>query len=83
VGKELRGEDSSGDLTNVQYKSVWHYHNESPLHNEYILTKNLIKNKRNRKVNLQNKTICKHRDPKILIRCSKYSQIIIKREMLY
>jgi hypothetical protein len=29
-GRELRGLNSGGDLTNVQYKPVWNCHNESP-----------------------------------------------------
>jgi hypothetical protein len=36
----LRGRDGGDDLTNVQYKSIWNCHNESPLYNKYILIKN-------------------------------------------
>jgi hypothetical protein len=39
VGRRLRGRDSGGDRTNVQYKPIWNCHNESPLYNEYILIK--------------------------------------------
>jgi hypothetical protein len=37
MGRELKGRDGGGDLTNVQYKPVWNGHNEFPLYNEYIL----------------------------------------------
>jgi hypothetical protein len=33
------GEDSGGNLTNVQCKAIQNCHNESPLYNEYILIK--------------------------------------------
>jgi hypothetical protein len=36
----LRGRDSGGDLTNVQYKPIWNCHNESPLYNKYNLMVN-------------------------------------------
>jgi hypothetical protein len=39
VGKGSRGRDSRSDLTNVQYKPIWNYHNESPLYNKNILIK--------------------------------------------
>jgi hypothetical protein len=39
VWRKLRGRDSKGDLPNVQYKPIWNCHNESPLLNEYILSK--------------------------------------------
>jgi hypothetical protein len=42
VGIGLRGRDSRGDLTNVQYKPTWNCHNESPLYNEHTLIKNGI-----------------------------------------
>jgi hypothetical protein len=29
--------DPGGDLTNVQYNSIWNFHNDSPLFNQYIL----------------------------------------------
>jgi hypothetical protein len=38
AGKELRGRDSKGDLTNVQYKPIWNCHSEFSLYYEYILT---------------------------------------------
>jgi hypothetical protein len=31
AGRESRGRDSGSDLTNVQYKLIWNYHNEFPL----------------------------------------------------
>jgi hypothetical protein len=40
VGKGLRGRVGGDDLTNVQYKLIQNCHNESLLHNEYILIKN-------------------------------------------
>jgi hypothetical protein len=43
VARESRGRDSGGDLTNVQYKPTWNYHNESSLYKEYILIKKLMK----------------------------------------
>jgi hypothetical protein len=39
VRKGSRGGDGGGDLTNVQYKSVWNCHTSCPLYNEYILKK--------------------------------------------
>jgi hypothetical protein len=45
-----RGSRSSGsDLTNVQYKPIWNYHNESPLYNEYILILKKGNNNNNKK----------------------------------
>jgi hypothetical protein len=41
-GRGLRGRDDEGNVTNVQYKSNWNCHYESPLYNEYILIKNKI-----------------------------------------
>jgi hypothetical protein len=35
----LTWRDGGGDLTNAQYKPIWHCHNETPLCNEYILIK--------------------------------------------
>jgi hypothetical protein len=43
AGRGLSGRDGEGDLTNVQYKSTWNYHNESPLYNKYILIKKIKK----------------------------------------
>jgi hypothetical protein len=43
VGKGLRGRDNGGDLTNVQYKPIWNCDNESPLYNESILIKLILK----------------------------------------
>jgi hypothetical protein len=37
--RRLRGRDSGGHLTNMQYKPIWNCHNESPLYNKYILVK--------------------------------------------
>jgi hypothetical protein len=37
AGKELRGRDNGGDITNVQYKPDQNCHYESPPYNEYIL----------------------------------------------
>jgi hypothetical protein len=43
VGKELRGRDEGGNVTNVQCKSNRNCHYESPPpNNEYILIKNLL-----------------------------------------
>jgi hypothetical protein len=42
-GEGLRGRDNEGITNNVQYKSNWNCHYESPLYNEYILIK-IIKN---------------------------------------
>jgi hypothetical protein len=39
AGRELCGGESRGNLTNVQCKSIWNWHNESPLRNEYMLIK--------------------------------------------
>jgi hypothetical protein len=35
----LMGRDNGGNVYNVQYKSNWNCHYESPLYNEYILIK--------------------------------------------
>jgi hypothetical protein len=35
----FEGRDGGDDVTNVQYKPIQNCHNESPLHNEYILIK--------------------------------------------
>jgi hypothetical protein len=40
AGKGSRRRDGGDNLTNVQKKPIWNYHNESPLYNEYILIKN-------------------------------------------
>jgi hypothetical protein len=32
--------DGRGNLTNVQYKAIWNWHNESFLYNEYYANKN-------------------------------------------
>jgi hypothetical protein len=37
--EEVEVERQRGDLTNVQYKSIWNCHNESSLYNEYTLIK--------------------------------------------
>jgi hypothetical protein len=42
-----RGRDDRGDVTNVQYKSNWNCHYESPLCNEYIPAKIYFKNGEN------------------------------------
>jgi hypothetical protein len=42
----LRRRYNGDDATNVQYKSNWNCHYESSLYNEYILIKDLFKNKR-------------------------------------
>jgi elongation factor 2 len=35
-----KGEGQLGpSMYNVQYKPIWSYHNESPVYNEYIVTK--------------------------------------------
>jgi hypothetical protein len=39
VGRNLRGRDGGGNVTNVQYKSNQNCHYEFPLHNEYMLIK--------------------------------------------
>jgi hypothetical protein len=39
VGNGLRGREDEGNVNNVQYKSNWNCHFESPLYNEYILIK--------------------------------------------
>jgi hypothetical protein len=36
-GRDVEG--GEGDITNVQSKSIWNCHNESPLNYEYILIK--------------------------------------------
>jgi hypothetical protein len=41
----LGGGDGWGHLANVQCKAIWNCHNESPMHNEYILTKMEKKNR--------------------------------------
>jgi hypothetical protein len=38
------GGDDGRNLTNVQYKPIWYYHNEFPLYNKYILIKFFLKN---------------------------------------
>jgi hypothetical protein len=38
----LRGRDDEDNVNNVQYKSNWNCHYESPPYNEYILIKNCI-----------------------------------------
>jgi hypothetical protein len=37
---EVAEGDGGGDLTIVQYKTIWKCHNKSPLYNEYMLIKN-------------------------------------------
>jgi hypothetical protein len=44
LGRGRRGRDSMGSINNIQYKSDWNCHYESPLNNEYIPIKNLYKN---------------------------------------
>jgi hypothetical protein len=39
VGRGLHKGDGGVDLTNTQYKPIQNYHNESPLHNKYMLIK--------------------------------------------
>jgi hypothetical protein len=39
VGRGLRWRDDGGNINNVQHKSNWNCHYESPLYNEYILIK--------------------------------------------
>jgi hypothetical protein len=41
----LRERDNGGDVNNVQCKSNWNCHYESPPYNEYILIKKLLKKK--------------------------------------
>jgi hypothetical protein len=43
MGWGLRGRDDGGNVNNVQYKSDWNYHFESPSYNEYLLIKMLCK----------------------------------------
>jgi hypothetical protein len=46
VGRRVRGDTRGENENNVQYKSDWIYHFESPpLYNEYILIKNKMYNK--------------------------------------
>jgi NADH:ubiquinone oxidoreductase subunit F (NADH-binding) len=45
TGRELRGRDGGGYLTNIKCKAIWNYHNESPLYHEYILIKKKKKEK--------------------------------------
>jgi hypothetical protein len=40
AGEGLKGQEGRDDLTNVQYKPIWNFHNESSLYNKYILIKN-------------------------------------------
>jgi hypothetical protein len=37
--RRVVGEDGRGNLTNVQHKPIGNWHKESPLYNEYMLTK--------------------------------------------
>jgi hypothetical protein len=46
VGRDLKKRDSGDDLTNVQYKPIWNFHNESPLCNEYVLIKKIFLKKK-------------------------------------
>jgi hypothetical protein len=41
-GREMKGRDDGGNLTNVQYNPNYNFHYESPLYNEYILIKNFV-----------------------------------------
>jgi hypothetical protein len=43
VGKRLRGRDDGDNVNNVQYKSKWNSHCNSPMYNEYIPIKFIIK----------------------------------------
>jgi hypothetical protein len=45
VERELRGREDGSKVNNVQYKSNWNCHYESPLHNDYILIKIYNKNR--------------------------------------
>jgi hypothetical protein len=45
VGRRLRGRNNGGSVTNVQNKSNWNCHYESPLYNEYILIKIIVERK--------------------------------------
>jgi hypothetical protein len=42
-GRGVERERFGGNLTNVQYKSIWNCHNESPLYNECIIIKIFLK----------------------------------------
>jgi hypothetical protein len=44
VWRGLMGRDNGGNINNVQYKSNWNHHYESPFYNEYILIKIYNKN---------------------------------------
>jgi hypothetical protein len=48
AGRGLRGRSDGGNVTNVQYKSNWNSHYESPRYNEYspVKKKNYKKEKR-------------------------------------
>jgi hypothetical protein len=50
LGRELKGKENGGDLSNVQYKLIWNWHNKFPLHNEYNLIKKEKEKKRRRKL---------------------------------
>jgi hypothetical protein len=43
VGRGLKGRDDGDDVTNVQFKSSLNCRYESPLYNEYILIKIILK----------------------------------------
>jgi hypothetical protein len=43
--RESTGRNSGGHVINVQYKPIWNCHNEFPLYNEYVLLKNLKRDK--------------------------------------
>jgi hypothetical protein len=46
MGRELRGREDGGNVTNIQYKSNQNCHYKSPpTQNEYILIKLYLKNK--------------------------------------
>jgi hypothetical protein len=43
MGRVLKRGDDGNNVNNVQYKSNWNCHCESPLYNEYILIKIYLK----------------------------------------
>jgi hypothetical protein len=48
VGRRF-GENGGGNLMNVQCKSIGNWHNETPLHNEYMQIKMKKKTKKGKK----------------------------------